>query len=517
MPAGTLSKLFVRIGADTKDFQDSMSGVQNRMAKVGQGISNVGKGMTKWVTGPIAAVGGAMFELARRTGNYADEILDLSAATGHSTEAIQEYQAIADRAGTSTDAFTNASQTLTRQMTRGEEGSATLRRGLDELGLTFQQLQDASPDDRMELIADRLRDIEDEGKRAELGTQLLRGSYEDLAPILDMTEEEMKAVTDQAHESGKIMGDEALEEANKFREGLDELKQEFTGLFRSIAVEFMPVLTDQLMPAIQDNIIPLIRSFSETITGLIERFMNLDPRTQKIIIAATGLAAALGPVLIVVGKLITAISALIPVITSVGSVIGGVALGPIALIAGAVAGLVAVWYYWEDIIDFVKGFAKMITDIISGLVDGIVSAFSFMYDNTIGIFESMWNGIQKIINYIIEGMNKMIRGLNRISIDIPDWVPGLGGETFGINISEIPKLAVGGIGNISGTALIGEEGPELVELPKGASVRPLDSNDQAQKIDMTVNQHITDKATAEHANNDLLKKLKDRGLAGAYR
>ncbi len=456
MPAGTLSKLFVRIGADTSDFQKNMGNVQKRMASVGKSIGNVGKGMTKWVTGPIALAGGAMLGLAKKTGDYADSILDMASATGHSTDMIQDYQHVADRAGVSTDAFTTASQTLMRQMTRGTEGSATLRQGLEELGLTFEELEEASPDERMEMIMHGLRGIENEGERALVGTQLLRNGYEELAPILNMTEEEMKAVTDQARKTGEIMGEDALHQANEFRMGLDELKSEFGGLFRSIAVEFMPVLTDVLMPVIKENVIPLIRGFADTITGLIERFTSLEPRTQKMILAGIGIAAALGPVLIVVAKLITVFSTLMPILGA----IAGVLSGPVIIAIGLIVAAFIVWRKWGDnILEFFKGFGRMIVEI----------------------FQTAWRGIKKIINAIISGYNLLLKGLNKFSIDIPDWVPGLGGKKFGINIPKIPKLALGGHILSGGSALVGEIGPEIVNLPRGATVRPLDNKNTVQQ------------------------------------
>ena len=56
----------------------------------------------------------------------------------------------------------------------------------------------------------------------------------------------------------------------------------------------------------------------------------------------------------------------------------------------------------------------------------------------------------------------MIRGLNNLRIDIPEWVPYMGGQTFGISIPEIPQLATGGIVTEPTIALIGEAGPEAV-------------------------------------------------------
>ena len=72
----------------------------------------------------------------------------------------------------------------------------------------------------------------------------------------------------------------------------------------------------------------------------------------------------------------------------------------------------------------------------------------------------------------------LIDGLNSISIDIPSWVPGIGGKTFGFNIGHIgsiPYLATGGIVR-RGSAIVGEAGPELMTvLGNRTIVQPLPS------------------------------------------
>lgn len=63
------------------------------------------------------------------------------------------------------------------------------------------------------------------------------------------------------------------------------------------------------------------------------------------------------------------------------------------------------------------------------------------------IFADIWDNLKTIvkapINFIIDGINLLIRGLNKISFDVPDWVPVIGGKTFGFNIKELSKLRVG--------------------------------------------------------------------------
>ena len=58
--------------------------------------------------------------------------------------------------------------------------------------------------------------------------------------------------------------------------------------------------------------------------------------------------------------------------------------------------------------------------------------------------------VESAINLIIKGINWMISKLNTIHFEIPDWVPLIGGKSFGINIplvSEVslPRLATGAV------------------------------------------------------------------------
>ncbi|WNF31634.1 hypothetical protein RI196_09955 [Aeribacillus composti] len=63
------------------------------------------------------------------------------------------------------------------------------------------------------------------------------------------------------------------------------------------------------------------------------------------------------------------------------------------------------------------------------------------------VFNSLWGIAKKPINLIIDGINILIRGLNKFKIDIPDWLAkltGVKGGKFGFNIPTIPRLAQGG-------------------------------------------------------------------------
>ena len=80
------------------------------------------------------------------------------------------------------------------------------------------------------------------------------------------------------------------------------------------------------------------------------------------------------------------------------------------------------------------------------------------------------NLIVALINGMISGVNLLIRGLNKIHVNIPNWVPGIGGKSIGFSVREIgkiPYLANGGIASQPTLAMIGEysgarSNPEVV-------------------------------------------------------
>jgi hypothetical protein len=78
------------------------------------------------------------------------------------------------------------------------------------------------------------------------------------------------------------------------------------------------------------------------------------------------------------------------------------------------------------------------------------------------------NHIRQIMNSIIgiieSGVNYCIDLLNQISFTIPDWLPGIGGSTFGFNIGRlhIPRLATGGVIKGATPLIAGEAGAEAI-------------------------------------------------------
>lgn len=119
-----------------------------------------------------------------------------------------------------------------------------------------------------------------------------------------------------------------------------------------------------------------------------------------------------------------------------------------------------IWSIVSGVFEAIGGAIKAVTGILDELITFITGVFSGdwkkAWEGICKIFENIVNGLWGIIktplNWIIDGINGLIGGIN--GIKIPDWVPLVGGKSF--NIPTIPRLAKGGIVDEATLAMVGE-------------------------------------------------------------
>ncbi len=153
--------------------------------------------------------------------------------------------------------------------------------------------------------------------------------------------------------------------------------------------------------------------------------------------------------------------------------------------AGIKAAALAVWHWlsgtlWPGIKKVWDYIADSVTSVclwIHSKFQAVINFFSSIPGNIGKIASRMWDGVKNafkgLVNYMIGLWNRLDFGF---SISIPDWIPGIGGKRFSIPdlIPDLPYLAKGGYATAAGMAMVGENGPERVFLPEGATVRPLE-------------------------------------------
>jgi hypothetical protein len=260
---------------------------------------------------------------------------------------------------------------------------------------------------------------------------------------------------------------------------IEDILPPFIDLFNDVISAVLPPLMDLFNRIINVLLPPLIDLFKQIIDAIMPVLIELfDTFTQTVLPPLMELineivAVILPPLLdlfndlaeVVLPLVMTVFEAMLPVIEPIMNAISAVIKTVLALIKGD----------WEGVWSGIKEFFGSALDYIVALVQGWAKIFGSIFEGIKKVVLGVWNGIvdgiKGAINWVINGINTFIRGLNKIKI--PDWVPLVGGK--GIDIKEIPLLAAGGEITQRGHVIVGEAGPELLELPQGAKVKPLDT------------------------------------------
>lgn len=128
---------------------------------------------------------------------------------------------------------------------------------------------------------------------------------------------------------------------------------------------------------------------------------------------------------------------------------------PITLIILAIGALIAIVVLLVKNWDTVREVASKAWEGIKSIWSKVSNWFKTkVLDPLANGFKGMVNGIIGFLNGmirgIIKGVNAVVKTINKLSFDVPDWVPGLGGKTFGFNLKtvtapQIPYLATGAV------------------------------------------------------------------------
>ena len=181
---------------------------------------------------------------------------------------------------------------------------------------------------------------------------------------------------------------------------------------------------EELAISFSDILMPVIRSIVTHIQGFVDKLNQLDPQTKETIVKIALVAAALGPLLIVIGKTISGVGSIITLVSkapaAIAAVKGGIAavtgalgvsLGTILAVVAAVAALVAAFVHlWNTNDEFknnIIGIWNKIKETFSGLADGIVSRVNelgFDFENFTEMLKAAWDALCSVLVPMFEGM-----------------------------------------------------------------------------------------------------------------
>jgi len=291
----------------------------------------------------------------------------------------------------------------------------------------------------------QLEGLNTEEERSAYINKTLTGLYGEAATQYKETNKDIIANTKAQNEYNQTMADIAT----KVAPAVTEFKLAMVNALQMVFEKFNETDIQGLISNITDLLVNLI-------TNVMPPLLNV---LQWALDNMNWLAPTIG---LVTGAIIAGTAAFkayqtIVNLVKVAQLAFNVALtaNPIGLIITAIGALVAAFVVlWKKC----EGFRNFWI----GLWDGIKKAASAAYNFISTIFGGIAEVLKAPFNAVIALINGAIGALNKISVDIPEWVPMFGGKKFGFNLNTIPYLANGGVVNKPTLAMIGEAGKEAV-------------------------------------------------------
>lgn len=234
---------------------------------------------------------------------------------------------------------------------------------------------------------------------------------------------------------------EAVNKAGGAQEVAASKMQGFNG-----ALESFRSAVETLAITIGEKLLPILTPIIQKITEWVDRFSELSPTTQNVIMAVAGFMAVLGPIILLAGKFMTALVSIKAGLAmfgigvtaaggAAGAAAGSVSLlgsvfslltGPIGIAIAAITAAIAIgvllyknwdqisaWLAqtWETIKQTAINVWNSIANFFVGLWDGITSAATEAWNSITNFLAGIWNGIVSTAQGIWNGFVSFITGL----------------------------------------------------------------------------------------------------------
>lgn len=416
-----------KAGWDSQQILDGMSGVLDAAAASGEDLGTVSTIVADAMTG---------FGMEAKESTRVADLLTQAANSGtiginDLGESFKYIAPVASSMGLSIEDVTTALSAMSMSGIKGSQAGTSLRgvltrmvkptdqvaAAMDELGIVLTNSDGTfkSLDKILLEMRGSFSSLTDEQKTYYAATLAGQEGMSGLLSLLNMSQEEYDEIAASMDNAGGV----AKETAEVMRDNLSADVEELMGSLESLAITLASL------------IVPALRDFVQWLTQLINKFTALSPETQKTILTIAGIAAAIGPVLMVLGKLTSSVGSIITTFgkipgalvkaksafSAIGAAIGGISapvVAVIAVIATLVAAFKRLWDTNEEFRNNIIGIWNEIKDTLSGFFDGIVerlNALGFDFENIMDVLKAAWDAFCSLLAPVFEGVFQNISNI----------------------------------------------------------------------------------------------------------
>lgn len=379
----------------------------------------------------VAEVEKKLIEMTKESAKWADDLNTQAKVAGIATEQLQEYAYAADLIDVSADTITGAQTRLIRSMQSAQEGTESAMEAFNKLNISVTNA-DGSLRDADEVFweaIDRLGQMTNKTEADAIAMDLMGKSARDLNPLIEVGSAGMKEYADEAKKVGYVLSTDDLRALNRVQDAMDRFKRSTEAGKNQLAVQFAP-------------------SLEKAIEKLTEFVSKAAQALQK-----TGIVKAFGAILECVTGILDPLQGMFDILAGNKGLLAYVA-DAFALIADTVDVISGLWF-WSSPGSLQKVANALGFNGTSHQQQMQQSRLGNNYDPTTGTYYQT-----KQINYGNYQIDVANGDYSGSYADYIDYMQKKNGWNAG-----------GSMNWRGGMTWVGENGPELMYVPQGATIK----------------------------------------------
>ena len=374
-----------------------------KIEKLGDSIEKAGQKVSVFSAAAAAAIAGAA-AIGKSAAATGAEIDDMTQQFDVSAETIQRWNYLALQAGVDSTAFTKAlirARAAMADLAAGTSNTAT--QALEALGISARQF--GSDEEMFDGIIKALSEVEDSALQTAYANELFGDRIAtQLLPYINAGAADLAKWNAEFDAMPSLTGEEAA--------ALAELDDTFNRL--SVTMQYATAQLGEAFAPIIERVVAFIEeSVVPALEELAAWFESLSPGMQDTILAMLGIVAVAGPLLILIGKMVPGLKAVIPLFSKLNSTAGRTAIS-VAALSTAVGLVFSIIQNWE----------KMGTGAKVLAVLGTITAAALGAAIAFGAFHSAWS-LGVAVAGITAGIVTAVAAVNsaKDEIEVPDNLP----------------------------------------------------------------------------------------------
>ena len=381
-----LNDLIVTIGAQTRQFDKALGASMRKMQNFGSSTKKLGKSMTRSLTMPIAALGAAAIKSAADLETMEVSFISLTGGAKQAADMMANLNEFTAKTPFQIEAVAKSARQLIASGSGIEEVNTQLQ-FLGDIAATSGQ-----PIDEIAAIFSKVNakgkvELESLNQLAERGIPIFTA----LSDATGLPADKLGAGAVSVEQFNSVL--KGFSDEGGFAAGaMERLSETASGKF-STALDNLKLAG----AALAESLLPTVKQLLDKFVGLMQAITSLSPETKKYVLIAAGIAAALGPLLVILPSIIQGFMAL---------------LSPVGLVIAAVVGLgIAIVTFADEIAPYItevinyfitlyneSSLLRGIIGGIKGTVQVVFDFFLFAGDSVIGAFTDLGAIISAVLS-----------------------------------------------------------------------------------------------------------------------